>query len=179
MHNSDIYFSEKRVNETKNKLYKTMVPNPIYDESGPAYEMVAVKPVSPTSVANPHVAALNTTNPFPTNQQYDTIYIAKLSSRQNSSSVDIDHHAHSSINTSSMAATSLNDLKSGQKRNKLHLTLSLDGIYNNSKLIHDCCRSVTVDANGEYTALTSDRNAGCNRLSVTRKAENCVFYTDV
>ena len=200
-----------------------MVHNPLYDRSGPEYEIVPPRMNTSTPPARD---VFNTT--LPVNQHYDTIHTPGFSSRQNASILDTAHYVdppvHSSTRsskfrsasfsssahihapsvpergtaydimsrstTSSVPGSGLMGLKkNGQERNKLHLTLSLQGKNDSidvtpgprSEGFVQCKHGVlALDTNDNYTILNpiaSQRNVGCNNLRITR-LENSVLYSD-
>ena len=175
-------FPEKRVKDTKIKLCKNMVHNPLYDRSGPEYEIVPPRVESSNQFTLP---AMDETRAIhPVNFHYDTINTPRLSSRQDTSTVNTDHHVdqplhnssklHStsvssnayihppyhiisrSVSSSQMPAPSLMGLKkNGQERNKLHLTLSLgkaDTIVGTNAPGNDR-EVVASDSDDHYTIL--------------------------
>ena len=128
-----------------------MVHNPLYDRSGPEYEIVPPRPETSTPFTQPVIDEMSANHPA-ANQHYDTINTPGLPFGLDTTAEDTSHYidpplhtAHlssvvhpylqmhtcmhppydtiSGSTTSSVPTTSLK--KNGQERNKLHLTLSL------------------------------------------------------
>ena len=160
-----------------------MVHNPLYDRSGPEYEIIPPRLESSTPFTQPGMDEFSTTHPA--NQHYDTINTAESSSRQDTPTADAFHyvdpplhrlskfrnaslssnaHTHQSYDvisgsTSSSvpAASSLMGLKkNGRERNKLHLTLSLGRQADptvGSTTAGNNHKAMASDANDNYTVL--------------------------
>ena len=203
-----LWFPEKRVNNTKTKLCKNMVHNPLYDRSGPEYEIVPPRLESSTQFTLPTIDEARATRPA--NLHYDTINTPRLSSRQDTPTADTDHYVDQPLHNSSkfrstsyssnahiyppydiisrsasspMPAPSLMGLKkNGQERNKLHLTLSL-GKANpivGTNALGNNHEVAASDSDDNYTILnpTASRQNVGCNFIMNARRENSVLYND-
>ena len=129
-------YIEIKLNKSKNRVCNLMVHNPIYDGDGPVYESVQ----NQLEINNESESQSENTR----DRQYDNL---RLSWSDTARYVDVDppiHLQYLSMNAASNTSDSVNSpinksdsvsmpltapmvMENGQERNKLHLTLSLDG----------------------------------------------------
>jgi hypothetical protein len=172
--------TEKRVKDTKNKLCKNMIHNPLYDRSGPQipqYEIVSPHPdsgssaqfIRPASTTHPDYDTINTlrrTYHYRRDTPATEDHVDQPAQRMSKFRRSLEAHSPpydimSELTSSSMSAPSLMGLKkNGRERNKLHLTLSLGNtdLRNNHGV-------VTSDSDDNYTILNpvaSRQSIGCN-----------------